>query len=308
MRADVHQHIWTTPLVEALAARTELPYVDLEGNTAELHAAGERPSKIDLAAEMPAARTRLLDEDGIELAVIALSTPIGIEALPREQAVPVIDAHLEGVMERGDRFAAWGPLALDQADPDDVDALLARGCVGISLPAGALAGLQQLEAAGPLLGRIAERQVPLFVHPGPATAPARADFEQEAPRHEPPWWRALTGYVAQMQAAWLAFATAGRPRHPELIVLFSMLGGGAPLISERLQTRRGPAVELRDPRTYYETSSYGPSAVEAMARRVGVSQLVYGSDRPVMEPVPTGREATLQAAAANLLAPASVAG
>ncbi len=81
-----------------------------------------------------------------------------------------------------------------------------------------------------------------------------------------------------------------------------MLAGGAPLLSERLSSRGGPELDLRDPNTYYETSSYGPAAVEMMAHRVGARQLIYGSDRPVVEPAPTGRERELQANAAELLA------
>ena len=48
-----------------------------------------------------------------------------------------------------------------------------------------------------------------------------------------------------------------------------MLAGGAPLLSERLAARGGPAIELRDPLTFYDSSSYGPAMVEAMARCVG---------------------------------------
>jgi len=307
MRLDVHQHIWTAPLIEALAARSELPFVRLRGGVAELHAASERPCAIDLNSESPSRRTRLLDDDRIELAVIALSSPIGIEALPRNQALALIDAHLDGVTALGHRFAAWGPLPLDNADPDDVDDVLARGCIGVSMPAGALATAGALDAAAPVLDRIAEREVPLFVHPGPGRRAIDLVGDHEAPAYEPPWWQALTGYVSQMQAAWLAFATAGRSRHPDLTVIFSMLAGGAPLLSERLDTRGGPLVDLSDPFTYYDTSSYGPTAIEAMARRVGASRLVYGSDRPVLEPLPTGREAILQAGAADLLAPARLA-
>ena len=39
-----------------------------------------------------------------------------------------------------------------------------------------------------------------------------------------------------------------------------------------------------------------------MARRVGADQLVYGSDRPVIEPVRTGRERLLAANGAQLFA------
>jgi hypothetical protein len=43
--------------------------------------------------------------------------------------------------------------------------------------------------------------------------------------------------------------------------------------------------------------------VEAMARWVGPTQLVYGSDRPVIEPVPTGREVELMNNSGALLTP-----
>jgi hypothetical protein len=89
-----------------------------------------------------------------------------------------------------------------------------------------------------------------------------------------------------------------------LRVLFAMLAGGAPLLAERLSARGGPAIDLRDPETFYDTSSYGPMMVEAMARWVGPAQLVYGSDRPVIEPVPTGREVELMNNAGALLEPA----
>src|ERR1700683_2261619 len=105
-----------------------------------------------------------------------------------------------------------------------------------------------------------------------------------------------------MQAAWLTFASFGRREHPELAIIFTMLAGGAPLLSERLGTRGGPDLDLRDPLTFFDTSSYGPVAVEGMARRVGADQLVYGSDRPVVEPVQTGRERLLAANAAQFLA------
>jgi 6-methylsalicylate decarboxylase len=229
--------------------------------------------------------------------VIAISSPIGIEALPRDEASELIAAHLDGVAALPAEFAAWGPVAIDSPDPDDVDRVLAQGCVGVSLPATALAGPEALDAVGPLLERIAERRVPLFVHPGGAPPLTR----REATLSEPLWWRALTDYIEQMHAAWLTFAALGRREHADLQVVFAMLAGGAPLLIERLQTRGGPPIELRDPLVFYDTSSYGPSAVEAMVRRVGSDQLVYGSDRPVVEPLPTGREALLAANSARLV-------
>lgn len=296
MRIDIHQHIWTAPLLDRLAGRRDLPLVRREGGVTVLHSVAEQPYVIDTEAEAPARRAALVREDGLDRAVVAISSPIGIEALPRECALELIDAHLEGVLALPDELGAWGPVALDRPEPDDVDAVLARGCVGVSLPAGALAGPDRLDQIGRVLERVAERGVPLFVHPGraPQQAHTEADFG------EPLWWRPLTDYVDQMQAAWLTFATLGRREHPDLQVVFAMLAGGAPLLSERLESRGAPTVELRDPNVFYETSSYGPVAVEMMARRVGEQSLIYGSDRPVVEPFTLGRERILQERAGAL--------
>jgi hypothetical protein len=302
MRIDAHQHIWTEPLLDALAVRHAPPFVRRTSGLTVLHSAGEQPYVIDVEAETPGRRARLVHGDGLDLALIAISSPIGIEALPRESACALIAAHLAGVQSLGSEFAPWGPLALDEPDADDVDALIARGCAGVSLPAGALAGRDALDAAAPLLARIASRRVALFVHPGPAPGGQAGGQAGRASVSEPLWWRALTDYVAQMQAAWLTFAAFGRRAHPQLLVVFAMLAGGAPLLSERLAARGGPPLDLRDPLSFYETSSYGPAAVKAMARRVGGDQLVYGSDRPVVQPLWTGREARLQANGGRLLA------
>ena len=165
-RVDIHQHIWTTPLLDALAARDCHPFIRRGDGLCVLHLAGEPPCVIDVAAESRESRVRLHEIDGVELAAIALSSPVGIEMLAPDQARELIDAHLDGVLELGDRFVAWGPIGTRHPDPAEVDAVLARGCVGVSLPSAALADLDALETIGPVLERVQERDVPLFVHPG----------------------------------------------------------------------------------------------------------------------------------------------
>ena len=88
-----------------------------------------------------------------------------------------------------------------------------------------------------------------------------------------------------MSQAWHAWAQWGRPAHPRLKVVFAMLAGLAPLHAERLAARGGPSHAVHDGLTAFDTSSYGPGAVDAMLRVVGVDRLLYGSDRPVIEPV-----------------------
>jgi hypothetical protein len=288
MRIDVHQHLWTEPFVDALERRSRLPFARGDDGLCTIHLSGEIPTVVDLESERPQRRAALLQRDGVDCALIALSSPLGIEALPREEARILIDAHLDGVGALGEPFAAWGPLALDGLCSEDVDTVLERGCVGVSLPASALG--PRIDLLDPVFARLEALEAPLFIHPGPGLGWRPADCSLA----DPLWWPALTSYVAQMQAAWFAFAGLARRTHPRLRVIFSMLAGGAPLLSERLQARGGPSVDVRDVHTFYDTSSFGPTAIEAMARRVGTQQLLYGSDRPVVEPTPSGREALLR--------------
>jgi hypothetical protein len=284
MKIDVHQHIWTESLVQALAARSELPFVRSENGLTVLYLAGERPYVIDLVGEDPARRASLVERDGLDRALICLSSPLGIEWLPREQALVLIDAYLEGALALEDPFGVWGAIALDRVDPDDVDRALTQGCVGLSLPAGALGSVEAIASLRPVLARLEANDAPLLVHPGPRLGGRAARIAGESSLGDPLWWPALTGYVAGMQAAWLAFLAAGRRRHPRLRVVFSMLAGLAPLQAERLSSRGGPCPPLPDPLVFYETSSYGPAALRVIEELVGAQQLLYGSDRPVVEP------------------------
>ncbi len=276
---DVHQHVWTEPLVHELSLREELPFVRHEHDLTVLYAAGERPYVLDPSTSDAELRAQALDRDGVARALVCISSPLGIEALPRRQALALIDAYHAGALALGDRFGIWGAVPTERPDPADVDRALALGCVGISLPAGAIARLDALTAMAGVLDRLQEYDVPLFVHPGPG--PCSQPLQASPALSDPLWWPALTAYVAQMQAAWLAFATAGRKAHPQLRVVFSMFAGLAPLQADRLQARGGPRLALGDPDTFYECSSYGPDAWAALESLVGPSQLLFGSDRPM---------------------------
>ena len=280
MKTDIHQHLWTEPLVEALTRRRELPFIRREHGLNVLFLAGEQPYVIDFDAESPSSRAALVEHDGLDRALVCLSSPLGIELLPRKGATELIDAYHEGALALGEPFGVWGALALNQLNPDDVDRALDRGCMGISLPAGAFGSVDMLARLSPALTRIQSRGVPLFVHPGRGThQPA-----YEASLGDPLWWPALTRYVAEIHAAWLLFVTAARRAFPELRVIFAMLAGLAPLHAERLLARGGPAPRESDPLIFYDTSSYGPRAVSVLEQLVGADQLLYGSDRPVVDP------------------------
>jgi predicted TIM-barrel fold metal-dependent hydrolase len=297
---DVHQHLLGEPLVEALARRTVAPRLIPRREGWTFRVAAEPDSILAVEATDAELRRADLEADGIDRALVALSTALGIESLPADEAAALIEAHHQGLEELPVEFRGWGAVSLagSELDPASVDAALDRGCVGITLPATALADPAGVERLGPLLTRLEERGAPLFVHPGPvvgsavsgrAPAGGAPAATATAAARLPHWWPALTDYVAQMGAAWFAFLHAGRPDHPRLRVLFAMLAGGAPLQLERYAARRGVPATGPDPLVFYDTSSYGPRMIGAMAAAVGPAQLVYGSDRPVVDPRVTDR-------------------
>jgi predicted TIM-barrel fold metal-dependent hydrolase len=220
--------------------------------------------------------------DGLDIAFLSLSAALGVEGLVRAEAEAVLEGYEAGIADLPGSFAAWGALPLRDALPADAERVLERGFAGLCIPSEAIATPARLERVGPLL-EVAQRwSAPVFIHPGPDPFTA----QRPPGGTEPSWFPALTSYVASMNAAWHSFVAAGRKLLPELRVVFAMLAGGAPLHVERLLARGGPGARAFDRNLYYDTSSYGERAIDAMARVVGIEQLVHGSDRPVVAPPP----------------------
>jgi 6-methylsalicylate decarboxylase len=271
---DIHQHLWPEQLLRALSRRSEPPLLARHRTGWTLSVPGEPQQPIDLTEHDPIGRAALVQADGLDLALIAPSTPLGIESLPEGQAEALLNAYHEGVAELPAPFRAWAAVSLAQPDPGALERNLNDGFVGACLPATALTDEAAFASLGAVLETLERREAPLFVHPGPSRGPARGAV--------PRWWSALTEYVTSMQTAWHAMSVWGRRAHPHLRVCFAMLAGLAPLHRERLAARGGDPVSHPD--TFLDTSSYGARAVDAMLREVGAEGLVYGSDRPVILP------------------------
>jgi hypothetical protein len=218
--------------------------------------------------------------DGLGLAVVGLSSPLGIEYLAPAEAEPLLDAYHQGVSELGAPFTGWAAACLTAIDAPGLAKQLDRGFAGLQLPATAVADEAGYRWCSPLLDVLAERDLPLFIHPGPAAGAAAGG---------PPWWAAVVSYVQQLHAAWFAFRSHGRAAYPRLRVCFTALAGLGPVHGERLAARGGTDPLARgvvDPQMFVETSSYGDRAVDAVVRVLGVDLLVFGSDRPYAEPHP----------------------
>jgi 6-methylsalicylate decarboxylase len=278
---DVHQHLWPPRLIEALRGRHAPPR--LRGWTLELD--GEPAYPVDPRHHDLDLRRRQAIADGLDAALISLSSPLGIELLPAGDGRELLDAYHEGVLALAKPFAAWAAASLTDVDPGALRRLLDRGFVGLQLPANALCHERGYARAGPLLEVLEDAGVPLFIHPGPAGVP----------RDAPPWWPAIVSYVQQMHEAWYAFGAFGRLRHPRLRVCFAMLAGLAPLHGERFLARTGLRTVF-DENAFLDVSSYGTRAVDATVRVLGIDVLVDGSDRPYASPVFHGLGAAAHAA------------
>ena len=137
---DVHQHLWPEPLLAALARRSRPPLLRRDGRGWILRIAGEPEWPVDLADHDVARRARLVEDDGLDRALVALSSPLGVEALPGDEARVLVDAYHDGVHELPPALPAWAAACLDDPDPAALAGQLDRGRVGLCLPALALAG------------------------------------------------------------------------------------------------------------------------------------------------------------------------
>lgn len=274
---DIHQHLWPTALLDALRRRREPPWLD--GWT--LHLAGEPPFAVPPDDHDP--ERRRATEPG--RVVLGLSSPLGIEDLPPEQASPLLDAWHEGAAALRPDFDAWAAVNRHDPDPATLKDRLHDGFVGLQIPATWWASPADVDRLGEVLDVVQDANRPVFVHPGPVSPPT-APQTAPATANRPAWWAAVVDYPAQLQAAWWSWQVAGRAGFPRLRVCFAAGAGLGPVQHERFRARAGRPL-IVDPHTFVETSSYQRQGVDALTRALGVDPIVVGSDRPYGTPYET---------------------
>ncbi|MGW1344501.1 amidohydrolase family protein [Kribbella sp. NPDC002412] len=260
---DVHQHLWPAEFVDRLRARRAAPYLD--GWT--LHTGTEAPYEVDPAAHAIDKRVALEQDVGTALAAVSLSSPLGVEQLGDRA---LLDAWHLGAATLPEPFKAWASVSLLEPDLQDLESLLSNGFLGVQLPAHVLGTPAGWAAQAELLATAERLNKPILVHPGAAQPIDEA----------PGWWAPVVDYANQLQAAWWAWhAYGGRREFPQLRLCFVAAAGLAPVHHERLAARGGRLGTI-DPNLYVDTSSYGPQGIDAVARVLGIDQVVHGTDRP----------------------------
>ena len=81
MRVDIHQHLFTEPVLAALARRDEAPRLVRRDRSWALELAGEPESPVAPPGQALERRMRELHADRIDRAVLCPSVPLGVEGL-----------------------------------------------------------------------------------------------------------------------------------------------------------------------------------------------------------------------------------
>jgi predicted TIM-barrel fold metal-dependent hydrolase len=286
-RVDLHQHLWPEAFISALAGRDRPPRIVTRDGGPWLDLAFEPGGAFSAALHAPERRLAVLDAGGIDTAVISISTPIGVEALPEGEARPLLDAYHDGIAEvvdgSGGRLRAFAAACLSASDMGAaaVAERLRAGFAGLSLPSEALVTPAGLDRCAPLLRMLERAGRPLFVHPGPApwTRPDPAD------QRLPAWWTPLAQYPAWSLRAFATWRALGAAAYPRLRVVFAIMAGGAPFLEGRWRTFSGLAGAI-DRNVFLDTASCQRLDLELALAAYGAEQIVLGTDVPVIDPAP----------------------
>jgi hypothetical protein len=258
---DIHQHLWPPSFFSALSARSQPPRL----NGRELELAGTPVWQLDVEAHELDTRLALMDRLGLARAVVSLQPTLGIDQLPGDEARELIETWESGILELAD--ASGGRiLALAAGEP-------AAGFAGLCVSG---AELLDLDTLAPRLDALVQSGRFLFVHPGAAVTPTGA----------PSWWTAIVDYTAEMQAAYIAWLATGAARWPDLDVVFAILAGGAPIQLERMAARGVDERSAMLPHIWFDTATYGRRALDLAMSTYGVEPMLFGSDMPVVDPLP----------------------
>ena len=258
---DIHQHLWPPSFFSALSTRAQPPR--LHGR--ELELAGTPVWQLDVESHDLDTRLALMDRLGLDRAVVSLQPTLGIDQLPAGEALELIETWESGILEMAN--ASGGrilPLAVGEP---------ATGFAGVCVSG---AELLDLDVLAPRLDALVQSGRFLFVHPGAAVTPPGA----------PSWWTAIVDYTAEMQAAYIAWLAAGAARWPDLDVVFAILAGGAPIQLERMAARGVDERSAMLPHIWFDTATYGRRALDLAMSTYGVEPMLFGSDMPVVDPVP----------------------
>jgi predicted TIM-barrel fold metal-dependent hydrolase len=232
-----------------------------------------------------------LDDAGIDVAVVSLSTPgvhTGDSAKARALARRCNEFSAELVHERPDRFGGFACLPLPDVDASleelsyALDVLGLDGFVLFTNSNGVYLGDPVLES---IFEELERRKTVVYVHPNPS--PDAAAHSLGLPDNLLDFPTDTNRAVAQMHY------TNRFARTPNVKYIFSHAGGSIPYLAARFAIidemgfiaggeQRGPAADMFR-RIYWDTALAASDPVLRMLRDIaGINQVLYGTDFPYL--------------------------
>ena len=284
----VEEHVLPDEVREAWAAAP--PPHDPVSAAADGGENGER------LADLGEGRLALMDEQGVDVQVLSLTTPSlhNLEPGPAvEMARRVNDRIAEACARRPDRFQGFA--ALPTADPEAAPRELERAVRELGLKGALLCGRTRERhldhpSLRPLLAKAAELGAPIFIHPQtPAPAVREASYSGISEKADLALAAFGLGWHYEAGLEWVRLAAAGVfDELPDLQVILGHWGEVVLFYLERTGPALDRVMELKRPlaecarRNLYVTGSgmWSERYLQRCLDIVGSERLLFSTDYP----------------------------
>ncbi|MBT5263851.1 MAG: amidohydrolase family protein [Rhodospirillaceae bacterium] len=326
---DMHCHLLPERLVALLRARDRAPCIEPDGTGGERIRIFRAAMPFDASDNDPDNRARTMDGFGVSMQVISLPGLFGIDSLPVDEALPLVQAFNDGMAEivaaHPDRYRAIAALPLGDTEAMAVELRRARtdlSLAGAILPANGFVSLAAAEAWRPVFEEADKLGGHLFIHPGPLPSELVGKaVDAPAPHSDTIEHRRVTldtqHRLGEVMVT-LALTDFLEP-YNHLTVHVANLGGTLPFLIERMdhldmiRHAGEPTASERLRPVAVDTASLGEIAVDTAVRALGAENVLFGTDHPIFRTdyclngvvggvaVKSGRDKVLGANAARLL-------
>ncbi len=291
MRIDVQTHHVRENFVKALESRTDVPRYENVDGTWWAHGGPREKLPMGAAALDISLKLEEMDANGIDLSLLSINIPAADLAAKPADADELARIGNDGIAEVAAKHTGRfrGVASLGFGDIDAACRELDRcvddlGFVGLQVFA-YVGGNRPLDdpALEPVWAHLAERGIPLVLHPGALSisAEAYADY----------WIGPMVGFLYDESMAAIRLIFSGLlERLPDLKVLLPHGGATLPLLIGRIDGLSGSHPAARKnishapshyfERFYTDTVAHSAPALALAVEQMGAGRVMFASDAP----------------------------
>ena len=303
-RIDFETHFATQGWIDALYENKDYPRLERDPETKSLrlvyHPAAREPygePLLEKLVDLGEGRLRLMDEGGVDLALISLTTP-GVEQFDVARGLTMAreanDALAEAIDKHPDRYGGFCALPVK-----DVDASIRElersvkelGLIGWKTHANFGDSYLDEKRYWPLLAKAEDLGALVYLHP---TVPSMPDFwTYGVALAGPPFGFGLATALAMVRLVLSGVFDA----FPKLTIVLGHYGEGLPFGMQRIDwayerphvkndknalmpLKRKPSEYLRDNMVVSTSGNYLPAAFRCTREALGMDKILLGTDYP----------------------------